>query len=96
MTKQQYQFTLGIADTTLELANALYEAIDGDIEFGMVDGAALLEFSRSSTSLREAILSAIRAVEGAKLGIRVIRVESEASATIAKINAELYETIAQE
>jgi hypothetical protein len=82
----------GVAEITSELADALYEATKDDIEFEMRSGIASLEFVRAAPSLRDAILSAIRDVEEADLGIRVVRVESEAANTIAKINAELLGT----
>lgn len=79
----------GAADITAELADALYDATDGDIELNQRDGVAYLEFERGAPSLRDAITSAIRQVEGADVGVRVVRVESEAANVIAKINAEL-------
>jgi hypothetical protein len=87
-----HQFTLilsGASEITPELADALYEATDGDIEFSMRGGVSYVEFTRSAPSLRDAITSAIREVEGAKVGVRVVRVESDAANTIAKINADL-------
>jgi len=85
-------FTLilaGVSETTPELADALYAATNGDIELNERDGVAYLEFERSATSLRKAITKAIREVEGADVGVRVVRVESEAANVIAKINADL-------
>src|SRR5262245_41325932 len=82
------EFTLfmsGISEITRDLANALFQATNGDIEFNMCNGVAYLEFDRQGSNLRDAILSAIREVEGANLGLRVVRVESEAANTIAKI-----------
>jgi len=96
---KKHHFTLilaGVAELTPDLADALYEATNGDIELNLRDGVALLEFTRSGQSLRAAIVSAIEEVEGAGTGVRVVRVESEAANTIAKINAELYETISPE
>jgi hypothetical protein len=87
-----HRFTLilsGVAELTPELADALYEATGGDIECNMRNGVAFLEFTRQARTLRDAITSAIREVEGAGAGVRVVRVESEAANTIAKINAEL-------
>jgi hypothetical protein len=87
-----HQFTLilsGVSEITPELADGLFEATDGDIEFNMTNGVAYLEFDRTATSLDEAITSAITQVEGAGLGVRVVRVESESANTIAKINASL-------
>jgi hypothetical protein len=91
-TMKTHKFTLilsGVADITPALADALYEATHGDIEFNMRDRVAYLEVERSAPSLREAIVSAIQQVEGADMGVRVVRVESESANIIAKINAEL-------
>ena len=60
----------------------------------MRDGVAYLEFDRSSSSLHEAITSAIDQVEQADVGVRVVRVESEAANVIAKINADLLRVTA--
>ena len=87
-----HQFTLilcGVSEITPELADALYEATGGDIEFNMRDGVAFLEFDRSAASLSDAVTSAMKQVEGAGVGVRVVRVESEDANTIAKINASL-------
>jgi hypothetical protein len=95
---KSYSFTLilsGVSEIRVELANALYEATRGDIEFNMRDGVAYLEFKRAAPSLREAVICAIREVEGANLGVRVVRVESEAANVIAKINAELLGVVSE-
>jgi hypothetical protein len=87
-----HRFTLilaGVAEITPDLADALYAATRGDIEFSLREGGARLEFERTAPTLREAITSAIREVEQADVGVRVVRVESEAANVIAKINAEL-------
>ncbi len=87
-----HTFTLvlsGVAEITPELADALYEATQGDIELNMRDGVAFVEFERKAATLREAITSSIREVEQAAAGVRVVRVESEAANVIAKINADL-------
>ena len=63
--------------------------VRGDIEFNMRDGVAFLQFDRTETSLHDAITSAISQVEGAGVGVRVVRVESDDANTIAKINADL-------
>lgn len=85
-----HRFTLvlsGVAEITPELADALYKATSGDIELNQRNGVVFVEFERAAASLRVAVTSAIREVEGA--GVRVVRVESEAANVIAKINAEL-------
>jgi hypothetical protein len=87
-----HTFTLilsGVAQITPELADALYAATQGDIELNLRDGVAFLEFDRTASTLREAITAAIREVEGADVGVRIVRVESEAANVIAKINADL-------
>jgi hypothetical protein len=87
-----HSFTLilsGVAEITPELADALYAATRGDVEFNLRDGVAFLEFERKAATLREAVTAAIREVEGAGVGVRVVRVESEAANVIAKINADL-------
>jgi hypothetical protein len=87
-----HTFTLiisGVADLSPELADALYSATNGDIEMNLRDGVAFMEFERTAPTLRDAVTSAIREVEGANVGVRVMRVESDAANVIAKINADL-------
>lgn len=63
-----HTFTLvldGVSDVTPELADALYEATQGDIEFKMRDGVAFLEVTRAAPTRRRAIASVIREVENA-------------------------------
>ena len=90
MTNHQFLLILtGVSDITPELSDTLYEATGGDIEFNMRYGVAFLEFDRTAPSLQEAVTSAIEQVEGCGVGARVVRVETEAANTIAKINADL-------
>jgi hypothetical protein len=87
-----HAFTLilsGVAEITPELADALFAATQGDIELNLREGVAFAEFERTAATLREAILAAIREVEEAEVGVRVVRVESEAANAVAKINADL-------
>jgi hypothetical protein len=87
-----HTFTLilsGVAEITPELADALYEATRGDIELNLRDGVVFFECERTAATLREAITSLIHEVEEADIGVRVLRVESEAVNVIAKINADL-------
>jgi hypothetical protein len=96
---KKHKFTLilaGVAELTPELADALYEATRGDIECNMRDRIASLDFQRAAPTLRAAITSAIAEVEEAKVGVRVVRVESEAANTIAQINAALLSLTAAE
>ena len=85
-----HHFTLilsGVAEITPELADALFAATGGDIELNMRDDVAYVELDRAAPTLHDAVSSAISQVEG--VGVRVVRVESDAANTIAKINAEL-------
>lgn len=87
-----HHFTLilsAVSEITSELADALYTATGGDIELNMRDSVAFLEFFRTAKSLHDAVASAIAQVEGAGVGVRVVRVESDDANTIAKINADL-------
>jgi hypothetical protein len=87
-----HAFTLilsGVAEITPELADALYAATQGDIELNLRDGVAFLEFERKASTLREAVTTAIREVERANVGVRVVRAESAAANVLAKINADL-------
>ena len=89
---ENYQFTLilsGVVEITPELADALYAATGGDIELNRCDDVTFLEFDRDANSLENAVHSAISQVEGADVGVRVVRFESDAANTIAKINANL-------
>ncbi len=91
-----HTFTLilsGVAEITPELADALYEATQGDVELNLRDGVAFLELERTAPTLREAVATAIREVERRRVGVRVVRVESEAANVIAKINADLLGTV---
>jgi hypothetical protein len=90
MTK--YRFTLvlsGVAELTPELADALYEALDDGLELNLREGVAFAEIECCAASLRDAVTESIRAIEGAAVGAKVVRVESEDANTIAKINADL-------
>jgi hypothetical protein len=92
LAMKTYSFTLiisGVVEITPDLADTLYAATDGDIELNQRDGVVFLEFERKAATLREAVTSAIREVEGTEIGVRVVRVESEAANVIAKINADL-------
>ena len=87
-----HAFTLilsGVAELTPGLADALYTATHGDIELNIRDGVAFLECERTAPTLLEAVTTAMREVEAADVGVRVVRVESETANVIAKINADL-------
>jgi hypothetical protein len=79
----------GVSEINSDLADTLFEALNGDIELNLRDGVAFLEVSRAARTLRQAIVSSIKEVERAVPNVRVVRVESDAANTIAKINADL-------
>lgn len=89
---KRHKFTLllsGVSEMTPDLADALYEATGGDIEFSIQDGQAFLEFDRACATLQQAINSAIAQVHNADVGVQVTRVESAEANTIAEINGHL-------
>jgi hypothetical protein len=55
----------GVSEITPELADALFDAVDGEIEFEVRNGVATLAVQRRPKSLRDAILATIREVEAA-------------------------------
>jgi hypothetical protein len=90
MTKHRFTLVLsGVAELTPELADSLYEAAGGDVECEQRAGEIKLGLIRTGKSLQEAITKAIRDVERARRGLKVVRVESEIAKTIAQINAQL-------
>ena len=73
----QFSFTLTIegADVMTDAAqNALYEAGCDDATFGVSRGVQTAEFDRKAVEFAEAVASAIRAVESAVPGARVVEV----------------------
>jgi hypothetical protein len=93
---KKHRFTLilaGIGELTPEIADALYEATDGDLELNQRGGVAFAELQKPARTLQDAITVSIRAIEKAAVGVKVVRVESETANVIAKINAELLGTI---
>jgi hypothetical protein len=79
---KMHGFTLildGVPDLTEEVANRLFEAGCDDALPLWRDGIVSLGFDRTAPSLREAITSAIRDIESAGVGARVVRVEDATS-----------------
>lgn len=76
----QFSFTLTIegADVMTDVAQeALYEAGCDDATFGVLGGIQTAEFDREAVEFAEAVASAIRAVESAVPGARVVEVHRE-------------------
>jgi hypothetical protein len=91
---RMHGFTLvleGVPDLTEEVANRLFEAGCDDALPLWRDGVVSIGFDRTAPSLREAITSAIRDVENAGIGARVVRVEDATSNTepAAKVASEV-------
>src|SRR4051812_38364503 len=92
MSVTTHTFTLilsGVAEITPDLAGALCEVTQGDLELNLVDGVVFLECEREAATLRQAITSMIQEVERADVGVRVVCVESEAENVIAKIDGDI-------
>jgi len=84
----------GIHEVTPEVANALFEATDGDLEFSCCDGVAVVDFDREGPP-KQIVDKAIEQVEQA--GVRVARIEaySEDRQLLQRINAELIARTSQ-
>jgi hypothetical protein len=68
-----------------EIADALYEAGCDDALVGSRDGVLFAEFDREAPSPAEAIISAIRQIESAGVGLTVVRVEPDELVSSAEI-----------
>jgi len=76
--EREYDFALvvaGVADLTEEGLDALFEAGCDDATPSIHYGALFLEFSRSASSLKEAIITAIRDVLSSGLHLKVLQVD---------------------
>jgi hypothetical protein len=75
-----YNFTLTLEGDGLlepEALDAFFEAGCDDASFGERDGITLAEFDRQAVSFSDAVISAVRNVEHAGVGARVLRVEPD-------------------
>ena len=73
----------GVRQLTPAMADVLYQVID-DGTAGSCGGKVMIDFHRQSTSLRNAMKSAVADV--AKAGFEIARVETEESRLVAQIN----------
>ena len=76
---KSYQFTVvvtGVREIEPHLADALYAATGGDIEFNIRNGVAFVEFDRKAPDVEIAIRTAVEQVQSVA-GLRVVRIESE-------------------
>jgi hypothetical protein len=76
----------GIRDLTPEVLDRLYEAGCDDALISRSDGVVSMDFARVAPSLREAIASAIRDIESAGVGARIVRIEDATSNTESPAN----------
>jgi len=74
----EYDFALivsGVAELTPAVEDALFEAGCDDATVSTQYGRLYIEFSRSATSLEDAIIGAIHAIRKAGIGAEVLRVD---------------------
>lgn len=78
MSEFRFILTIEGADILSDSAQeALYEAGCDDATFGISDGAQTAEFDREAVDFSDAVASAIRAIETAVDGARVLNVHRE-------------------
>ncbi|MFO1257123.1 MAG: hypothetical protein U1E78_01680 [Gammaproteobacteria bacterium] len=90
--KDIHEFTLvldGVDETTQGLEDTLFEAGCDDALINFRNGTVYLDFEREQDSLENAVLSAIRAVEGCGLGAKVIRILPDDLVSISDIAKRL-------
>ncbi len=86
--RKTYRFTLtldGVAELSFAEVDRLYEAGCDDATLGTRCGIHFAMFHREAASPTEAIVSAIEAIEGAHVGLRVVRVEPDELVTAGEI-----------
>ena len=89
---ETHAFTLvfsGVEELTDEVIGAVLKAGCDDGLLRMVDGQTYIDFEREAPTFRDAILSAIKAVEGCGVGITVEEVLPPKNADMKIINAIL-------
>lgn len=78
MTQFSFTITIEGADVMAEDAQeSLFEARCDDATFGVSGGVQTAEFDREAADFAEAVASAIKAVESAVPGARVVKVHRE-------------------
>ncbi|HUG89197.1 MAG TPA: hypothetical protein VML55_00080 [Planctomycetaceae bacterium] len=76
---RSYRFTVvvsGVREIEPELADALYAATGGEIEFSVCNGTGFVEFDRTARDVETAIRTAVEQVQSVA-GLRVVRIESD-------------------
>ena len=97
--EREYDFVLvltGVEELTPDVEDAFFEAGCDDATLSIRGGHLSLDFSRVASSLKDAILSAIRDVRKAGVGVEVCRVgdtirtsDRESGEVVATVNAVL-------
>ena len=83
MSRFSFSVTIqGIDVLTDDAQNALFEAGCGDGTFAISNGAQTAEFDREAPDFAEAVASAIKAIEGAVSGARVITVTRDSNLAV--------------
>jgi len=93
--QREYDFALivgNVGELNDAVENALFEAGCDDATASIRYGLLYLEFSRVSSSFKEAILSAIRDVRKANIGAEVLRVDECNLVTAAEIARRIQRT----
>lgn len=88
LVEREFDFSLvldGVFELTTAVENALFEAGCDDSTLSVLYGRIFMEFSRSATSLKAAIFSAIRDVRKAGIGADVLYVDESNLITQAEI-----------
>lgn len=78
LCEREHDFALIVGDVpelTEEVEDALYEAGCDDATVSMQHGRLYIEFSRTASSLQDAVLSAIKQVHAAGIGAMVYRID---------------------
>ena len=91
-----HEFTLvldGISELTPEIFDALFEAGCDDATISSRDGVVSLDFGRIAATMKDAIISAIRDVQKANIGARVLRVEGYELDSTQEIDGEVRRLI---
>jgi hypothetical protein len=92
----EHEFTLiidGVPELTPAIMNALFEAGCDDATVSRQGGRISLDFVRAASTLKDAIISAIRDVGKANVGARVLRVEGTEPGSIQEIDGEVRRLI---
>src|SRR4051794_13075881 len=85
---KEYEFSLvlnGVSELSEEVENALFESGCDDATLSISYGRIFMEFARSATSLKAAVLSAIRDVRNAGIKADVLYVDECNMVTQAEI-----------